>query len=95
MLHGMAKISIWTDAMKKKSEQNMQLSRENIDVMFSLRRKDIWEMESNVSEIQWVALLYFLKNKQDRLLQMYCIYLVIWIDPSIFYNRNCFRLSSD
>lgn len=52
MLHGMAKISIWTNAMKKKREQNMQLLRENIDVMFSLRRKDIWEMESNVSEIQ-------------------------------------------
>lgn len=41
----------------------MHLSRENIDVMFSIRRKEIWEMESNVSEIQGVALLYFLKNK--------------------------------
>lgn len=48
--------------MKKKREQNMQLLRENIDVMFSLRRKDIWEMESNVSEIQG-GCLYFLKNK--------------------------------
>lgn len=57
--------------MKKKREQNMQLSREIIDVMFSLRRKEIWEMESNVSEIQGVGLLYFLKNKQDRLLQMH------------------------